>query len=296
MLENKYTKIYQKIISRAKGRTLTGYCESHHIIPKSLGGSNQKENLVKLTAREHFICHLLLTKMYENKNKDKMIHAAWAMTTLENKNQERYKINSKSYEILRKQYAEIRSKQLKNGPGRKHSEETKKKLSEAHKGKKRGPMSEESKQKLSESLKGKNLGKKRTKEQRLSISMSLTGRKGVNHSEETKQKLREINLGKIKGPHTEKHKQKISQALKGVPKKRESVEKQRLKVKGRTPGANERERYLKAMEEGKSTCPYCNKTTTKGNYNRWHGDNCKLAVNIKLVSLPFMTGEKPIGK
>jgi hypothetical protein len=136
MLENKYTKIYQKIISRAKNRILTGYCESHHIIPRSLGGSNQKENLVRLTAREHFICHLLLTKMYENKDKDKMIHAAWAMTALENKNQERYKINSKNYEILRKQYAELRSTQLKNKPRRQHSEETKKKLSEAHKGKK----------------------------------------------------------------------------------------------------------------------------------------------------------------
>jgi organic hydroperoxide reductase OsmC/OhrA len=80
---------------------------------------------------------------------------------------------------------------------------------------------------------------------------------------------------------SEEHKKAISNALKGVPKKRESVEKQRLKIKGRIPSEEERKAYLKAMEEGKATCPYCKITTTKGNYQRWHGDNCKLVINIK---------------
>jgi len=59
-----YQKIYDQIIDRAKQRKLEGYKEKHHIIPKCLGGSNKKENLVELTAREHFICHWLLCRNY----------------------------------------------------------------------------------------------------------------------------------------------------------------------------------------------------------------------------------------
>ena len=74
-LTNKYTKWYYNIIHRAQNRTLTEYSEKHHIIPKSLGGSNDKENLAVLTAREHFICHWLLTKMVTGKSKQKMAFA-----------------------------------------------------------------------------------------------------------------------------------------------------------------------------------------------------------------------------
>lgn len=62
-LKNKYTKWYVNIISAAQSRDITGYTEKHHIIPKSLGGSNKKENLVKLTAREHFVCHCILVNI-----------------------------------------------------------------------------------------------------------------------------------------------------------------------------------------------------------------------------------------
>lgn len=61
-----YGHHYDKLINRAKNRTFTGYTEQHHIIPKSMSGNNNPENLVRLTAREHFIAHLLLLKMYPN--------------------------------------------------------------------------------------------------------------------------------------------------------------------------------------------------------------------------------------
>jgi hypothetical protein len=59
--DNKYTKHYNLLIEKAKNRTLPKetYTEKHHIIPRSMGGSNKKENLAHLTAREHFICHWL---------------------------------------------------------------------------------------------------------------------------------------------------------------------------------------------------------------------------------------------
>lgn len=81
-LQNKYTLIYYRIIDRARFRKIKGYIEKHHIIPKSLGGSNNKSNIVSLTAKEHFICHMLLTKMVEQQYRQKMIHAWWAMSTL----------------------------------------------------------------------------------------------------------------------------------------------------------------------------------------------------------------------
>lgn len=161
-------------------------------------------------------------------------------------------------------------------PGTKLSDETKIKISESRRGKKKGPMSEESKLKLSESLKGKNKGKKRTEEQRKRQSEMLKGKPGKKHSEETKQKLREINLGKIHSPMKEETKLKLSESLRGRERSKEHAEKLSKALKGRTPGVEERKAYLKAMEAGKTTCEHCGKTTTKGNYRRWHGDNCKL--------------------
>ena len=100
-LTNKYTNVYNAIIEHAKNRELNSYFEKHHIVPQSLGGTNNKENIVKLTAREHFICHLLLTKMVDGPNKSKMYQAAWMMASCSGKNQERYKINNRLYEELK---------------------------------------------------------------------------------------------------------------------------------------------------------------------------------------------------
>ena len=59
-----YSRQYNLIINKAKERVLEEYSETHHIIPKCLGGTNENTNLVELTPREHLICHRLLVKMY----------------------------------------------------------------------------------------------------------------------------------------------------------------------------------------------------------------------------------------
>lgn len=79
-INNKYTRVYYSIIDRAKTRVISSYTEKHHIIPRSIGGSNTKENLVALTAREHFVCHLLLTKMTHGQDKKKMGSAVFYLT------------------------------------------------------------------------------------------------------------------------------------------------------------------------------------------------------------------------
>lgn len=132
-LDNKYTIVYNSIINRAKARVLDGYGEIHHIIPRSLGGTDDKNNLVKLTAREHFICHLLLTKMVTGSNKRSMTFAVWSLTNLDHsKVRGRYKVTSHRYEILKKACAQASSELHK---GKSVSEKTKKKLTEYRKGK-----------------------------------------------------------------------------------------------------------------------------------------------------------------
>lgn len=59
-----YEKIYRCLIERARNRDLEGYYETHHIIPRCLGGDNSKKNLVKLTPEEHYVAHQLLVKMH----------------------------------------------------------------------------------------------------------------------------------------------------------------------------------------------------------------------------------------
>lgn len=65
--DNKYTKWYFNIVNAGRSTKYPGYTERHHILPRAMGGTNQLSNLVDLTARQHFICHLLLTKMSDNK-------------------------------------------------------------------------------------------------------------------------------------------------------------------------------------------------------------------------------------
>lgn len=103
-LDNKYTQWYFKIIESAKNNH-DGYFEKHHIVPKSLGGSNSKTNIVKLTARQHFICHLLLVKMTSGNDKRKMIFAAHHMSICHRR--DKYKISSITYERLKLQMSNL---------------------------------------------------------------------------------------------------------------------------------------------------------------------------------------------
>jgi hypothetical protein len=60
-----YISTYHRLIAKAKWRTCPdGYVERHHIMPRALGGSDDSDNLVTLTSREHFIAHMLLAKMH----------------------------------------------------------------------------------------------------------------------------------------------------------------------------------------------------------------------------------------
>ena len=180
---NKYKKWYDQIIDNAKTRTPLGYKERHHVIPRSLGGDNTKDNLVELTAREHFICHWLLTKFTSGEDKTKMILALQMMKT-DAPYQKRYhtKITARVYENIRKEVGCINSKRNK---GRKQPPHEKQNQITAITGRKRKPFSEEWKQKMSEAHKGEK-----------------NHRYGVKVSEETKSKMRDKALGRKQSEET----------------------------------------------------------------------------------------------
>lgn len=138
-LDNKYTKWYLNIVKRIQSerpskeiaKELVGYVESHHIIPKSIDKSLDREdlNLVHCSAREHFVLHKLLIKMTEGTQYHKKMLYAIAIFRYD-----RYKkrlLNSKDYEFARTCYIEVNSGE---GNSMKNSE-TKAKMSKTRKSK-----------------------------------------------------------------------------------------------------------------------------------------------------------------
>ena len=116
-----YQKHYDNLIQTRLFRILdiNIYYEKHHIIPKSMGGSNTKENLVPLTAREHFIAYWLLYRIYKNRE---TASAFWSMCGKGNKTMKRYIPSSRAYE-------EARLSHIKENKGRpKHTEESKRNI------------------------------------------------------------------------------------------------------------------------------------------------------------------------
>lgn len=128
-----YKRIHDSIIDRAKNRELIGYSEKHHIIPKCLGGDNSKENLVKLTAKEHYLIHKLLVRIYPDEYK--LAYALFMMCVKSKFTNER-SISSRQYEEARLLMSEaVKARLKKSNPwkGKKHSEESKRKQSESAK-------------------------------------------------------------------------------------------------------------------------------------------------------------------
>jgi hypothetical protein len=121
-----YTKIYFRLTSnkqlRRKGKGV--YYEKHHIIPKSMGGSNEHSNLCLLTSKEHFLAHRLLVKIYPN---DKRMQYALFCMAARRPVSGRI-INSRQYEIARRFMVQLASEKkgiLNPFFKKKHSEEFK---------------------------------------------------------------------------------------------------------------------------------------------------------------------------
>lgn len=138
-IDNKYSKWYFKLVETRQNRQATEYVEKHHIIPRSLGGTDHPDNLINLTAKEHFVAHLLLTKMYSGQYKYKM-NFAFGMMLADNGNRgKRYTPSSRLYNIARSLVGEAVSNSNKGkipwNKGISRSQEVKDAVSRANKGK-----------------------------------------------------------------------------------------------------------------------------------------------------------------
>lgn len=153
---------YQKFIKacRSKEPSPGVYCEIHHIIPKSHGGSDDRSNLVKLEARQHYIAHWLLMNALQT---SEMYNAFQLMCQCEGRGQmRRYRVNSKAYARATDHQSKVHSLRM-TGDGNprfgvKLSEEFKlelgDKISQATKGK---PKSEDFKRMMAEKYKGRHI-------------------------------------------------------------------------------------------------------------------------------------------
>ena len=115
-----YQKHYNLLINRSTTRILTDYYEKHHIVPGCMGGANDASNIAILTPEEHYLAHQLLIKIYPNNRK--LLFAARMMS-----------ISPIGKRQNNKQYGWIKRRISAVG----HSEETKDKIREKHRGSKR---------------------------------------------------------------------------------------------------------------------------------------------------------------
>lgn len=181
-----YKDHYDKLIYKAKMRTeINQYTENHHIIPRCMGGTDTKDNLVRLTAREHFIAHQLLYKEYRT---TKLAHA-WFMMTVNGNGQERH-VTSTQYKSAKLAHIKVLKESMKGSGNhfysKKHTDETKAKISLANKGKKHT-------QEFKDNISTRWKGKPKPAEQRAKI-----GRKGLAmYQNKNTMEIRRVPIGSL---------------------------------------------------------------------------------------------------
>lgn len=244
---NKYYHWYKSIIENAKLKRIDGYTESHHILPLSLGGPDTAENLVELTAREHFICHWLLVKIYPTGEEHwKMLNALRIMRA-ESPTHKRYKtsITARVYENLKEEYSQLQSEKLKgsgNGMyGKKQTDIAKEKIRQA------------------------NLGRIQPQEEKEKQIKAITGRKRKPFNAEWIAKIAESNRGENNGMYGKTQSDETRRKIAKKAKLRTHSEETKTKI-GQKSRGSKRERQ---------TCPHCNKNVAVNIYARYHGNRCK---------------------
>jgi len=175
------------------------YTHKHHIIPKHFGGSDAPDNISVVTVDQHAAAHKFLYEKY-GKWEDKIAYLG--LSGRISKEEVIRRVNSEAH------------KGKKPWLGRKHSEESKRKMSESWKGRK---ISEDTKRKMSESKKGaKNsfYGKKHSEETLEKLRTRVV-------SEETKARISQSKTGHKMGTDTRKN---MSEAHKGKKHTKETRE------------------------------------------------------------------------
>ena len=262
-----YQKIYDSIIKDAKSKDRKKlrknnvdyiYYENHHIIPKCLNGTNDIENLVLLTAKEHFMCHKLLTYIY--KGDRKLACAFHRMTYTKNK-----RISLRDY---------VYAKELQQSIP--VSIETKKKQSKARKGVK---FSESHKDNLRKSiqkikneasLEEKNRRHEYAKGDKNGMFGKISPNKGKKLSIEEIENIKICTKLAMQRPEV-KHKQKQNK----LPM---FAEKNGMYQQHHSDESKEKI-SLNLLKTPKIKCIHCLNEFYPWHYSRSHGDKCK-KINV----------------
>ena len=130
----------QKHVGVTKKSQLSGYFEKHHIVPKSIGGSNTLDNIVFLSAEDHFRCHKLLVEITEGQDNGKMCSGLWRMMNKQSRNQDRqFTFTEEEYKIARMNHSTAHRERMTGDKNpfknKKHTSETKELMSLSKKGK-----------------------------------------------------------------------------------------------------------------------------------------------------------------
>jgi hypothetical protein len=250
-----YKKHYDLLIERSKNRVLEGYVEKHHIIPKCLGGTDDKDNLAILTPEEHFLAHQLLIKL--NPGHRGLVYAVQMMTN----HHTDARTNNKLFGWIRRRMALAMS------------ELTQTRLKE--KGHPKGM-----------------LGKRHTLEKKLQISAStkaaMIADRGVPvytyNLDGTFCKAYATLTDCANDLRTSPSNVKYTANgdfghCKGKQIRYQLCEQidPYVRVNGKTYiRTEEHKRYIgEKTRNNKAVCSHCGMETTKANINRWHNDNCK---------------------
>lgn len=200
-----YQKHYGALIARARTRVLDCYVEKHHVLPRCLDGGDEKENIVELTAEEHFCAHLILSKLHPGHKG--LIFATVCMSW----NLKGRRANNKLYGWLRRRYVESRT-------GVPRTPDEKAKVSAAHK---------TSEKAIAARLKlhAAQVGMTRSPEHRRKIGLAGLGRV---HSDEHRAKQSAALKGK---PKSAEHNANVSAALQGNQNARGAVRSEETRAK-----------------------------------------------------------------
>lgn len=202
-MNQKYKTWYDRFIFRCMETNPNfrfEHSEQHHIIPRCIGGSNNKDNLIFLTYEQHFVAHWILAKAYPeipylslsiskmSKNSTKIAklyaYARGAISMFGSHNPMYGRHHTEESKKIIGEYSKKR----------RHSEETKKKISQSVSGTKNGFYGKTHTKETREKLRQANLGRHLSEEAKEKISIANKGRK---QSEETKRKISLSNKGKI---------------------------------------------------------------------------------------------------
>ncbi|UNA01790.1 homing endonuclease [Vibrio phage PVA8] len=275
-----YSKIYDDLMERARYRTIDGYSETHHIIPRCMNGDDSASNLVKLTAREHYIAHQLLAKIHPEHAG--LVFAAIRMTMSPSGD----RVNNRLYSWLREKNSEHSSERMrewyknnehpKGFNGKSHSSETKSLISKNTTNALREKIAVEVHM---FDMNGKYI---RTFDA-LTDAANFVGASNASNIKYTAEGKHQYAYGyrwsydldasfdDIKAPRGKNNgKMYITN---GVDNK--MITKDDVIPSGWRRGKTQKNKSDSSAMNQLATCPHCGKQTNKGNALRWHYDNCK---------------------